>query len=887
MKSSSVQQNTPRALIISRDYANATDPRGGSRAVESTQDDSGQDGEPSGRRGDLASPTRSISFLDDFGKLGAEASATQTPSSAAEPRSQQLLRNRKALRRIQEDKIGREACCCNCGGHSPPSYRDRTRRRRRKVASAHDESAMSDEENQSDDAAMTDDGGITEDDDSEEKDENEDDISGGNNDEDDEVINEKRIVSDAKRHKLPADKIDGSAESAQVSAEKESISNRPQDRTTENDKKDTEKGEEQQRQEQRLSQLVYRRLPVFTGVIAPFSIMLEIPGLTSKWYVRLGEDHTVNPYRDNPAILDVGLALSFASAVIANIAILGRFAEKMQPRRATLTAIASLLIHDIINIVALIVFGVVHNVDDGFTYSEAYWMTTGSTGASLLCTTTLLIDFFRTKNFKNAGSGLTRKQSQLVIVVMAFLTYISISALIFALSMPLQFLDAMYFMVETQATVGLGDITPNSTGTRVAFFVITPGGIILLAMVVAFARLTILEELEDAYKRRREKFRKRAEEGKREMRDYRKVHRTLLQRMRRRSTADNDCTGEEGQEERGHEGPTTRKAGLGRRLKRTLSVSTATSVPRSPTLSSVDSTKALSSKQNEVSTGTENALAAETEVMQTTVPAVQTRLQRSHDRESSRPEPLTPSAALDKENLAFSHAMQLYRTLSTVSTGEAASQLQQIEAILAAQRDGFNRGLEDLGKDLANEQRIEFALKLAGSFALFVVFWTIGALIFSQIEGWSYFDGIYFVYVVFTSIGFGDFAPKSSGGRAFFIVWALFGFGALTVLFSIISDSWSNTLQQRKLASGKLKKRRKQRMRRTMRRVKSAVSLRSWGSRRSNSESGTSASSIDDDMRPVDGVAGVAATTSDASESSSSQSRAPASDYEPAPGPTK
>jgi potassium channel subfamily K len=66
-------------------------------------------------------------------------------------------------------------------------------------------------------------------------------------------------------------------------------------------------------------------------------------------------------------------------AIIANIAILGRFAERIPPRKATLIATFFLIFHDIINAVALIVFGVVHAVDDGYTYSEAYWMTTAAT----------------------------------------------------------------------------------------------------------------------------------------------------------------------------------------------------------------------------------------------------------------------------------------------------------------------------------------------------------------------------------------------------------------------------------------------------------------------------------------------------------------------------
>jgi potassium channel subfamily K len=50
---------------------------------------------------------------------------------------------------------------------------------------------------------------------------------------------------------------------------------------------------------------------------------------------------------------------------------------------ATTLAIICFCIHDVINITALTIFGVVHAVDDGFTYAESYWMTAAATGASV------------------------------------------------------------------------------------------------------------------------------------------------------------------------------------------------------------------------------------------------------------------------------------------------------------------------------------------------------------------------------------------------------------------------------------------------------------------------------------------------------------------------
>ncbi|PWN37211.1 voltage-gated potassium channel, partial [Meira miltonrushii] len=461
----------------------------------------------------------------------------------------------------------------------------------------------------------------------------------------------------------------------------------------------------------------YRRTPVFSGTIAPFAIMLEIPGFTSKWYVHITPSGQPDVYRANPVLLDVGLAFSLTSAVIANLAILARFSERMRPRKATAIAVAGFFIHDVINLVALIIFGVIHAVDDGFTYSEAYWMTTASTVASICCTISLVVDYLRTEDFKDAGSGLTKKQSQLVIVIVAFLAYISLSALVFALVMQLPFLDAMYFSVESIATIGLGDIVPKNTASRILLFFIAPGGIILLGVMVAIARQTILEEFEDAYKRRRHQYKQKLSERQKERKQHRQDRANVRSNLSRQMKKAKEGEGKEDNDD---------------------DDATDESIQQDPT-----------------------------------------------------------------ESSASNGDLSLYPTTSMANSISATTTLHQYEEDLITQRKEIEDRFEIHRKKLAKAQRNEFWLKLSISASLFACFWLVGAAIFSAIEPWSYFDGFYFVFVVFTSIGYGDFHPTTSSGRAFFIVWALFGVGTLTVLFSVVTDAWSNVIQQRKYRLGR------------------------------------------------------------------------------------
>ncbi|ORY28329.1 hypothetical protein BCR39DRAFT_535524 [Naematelia encephala] len=54
-----------------------------------------------------------------------------------------------------------------------------------------------------------------------------------------------------------------------------------------------------------------------------------------------------------------------------------------------------------------------------------------------------------------------------------------------------------------------------------------------------------------------------------------------------------------------------------------------------------------------------------------------------------------------------------------------------------------------------------------------LIFWMIGAVMFSQIEGWSFGNAVYAVMILSITIGFGDFTPKTPAGKVVFVVYAL------------------------------------------------------------------------------------------------------------------
>lgn len=72
---------------------------------------------------------------------------------------------------------------------------------------------------------------------------------------------------------------------------------------------------------------------------------------------------------------------------------------------------------------------------------------------------------------------------------------------------------------------------------------------------------------------------------------------------------------------------------------------------------------------------------------------------------------------------------------------------------------------------------------------VFICFWMVGAAVFSTVESWSFYNGVYFCFLCLLTIGYGDFAPKTNFGRVFFVLWAVSAVPLMTVLVSNGGDT--------------------------------------------------------------------------------------------------
>lgn len=77
-----------------------------------------------------------------------------------------------------------------------------------------------------------------------------------------------------------------------------------------------------------------------------------------------------------------------------------------------------------------------------------------------------------------------------------------------------------------------------------------------------------------------------------------------------------------------------------------------------------------------------------------------------------------------------------------------------------------------------------------------VAYMTLGALMFSLWEGWSFFEALYFVFVSMSTIGFGDYVPKQPMFMMVTFIYLLFGLALTSMCINVIQEKLSATFQK-------------------------------------------------------------------------------------------
>lgn len=111
---------------------------------------------------------------------------------------------------------------------------------------------------------------------------------------------------------------------------------------------------------------------------------------------------------------------------------------------------------------------------------------------------------------------------------------------------------------------------------------------------------------------------------------------------------------------------------------------------------------------------------------------------------------------------------------------------------------GAQRGHYDKDFELTMSQRTLMLQTI-----VFLGYLLLGALVFSNIEGWSYLDSVYWADVTLFTIGFGDLSPQTRLGRGLLVPYALVGVISLGLVIgsirSMILDRGKHKLNARML----------------------------------------------------------------------------------------
>jgi hypothetical protein len=58
-------------------------------------------------------------------------------------------------------------------------------------------------------------------------------------------------------------------------------------------------------------------------------------------------------------------------------------------------------------------------------------------------------------------------------------------------------------------------------------------------------------------------------------------------------------------------------------------------------------------------------------------------------------------------------------------------------------------------------------------------------------DKWTFWSSVYFCYITFTTVGYGDMTPKTPAGRSIFVFWALLGVATMTILISVLLEAYT------------------------------------------------------------------------------------------------
>lgn len=108
----------------------------------------------------------------------------------------------------------------------------------------------------------------------------------------------------------------------------------------------------------------------------------------------------------------------------------------------------------------------------------------------------------------------------------------------------------------------------------------------------------------------------------------------------------------------------------------------------------------------------------------------------------------------------------------------------------------------------------------------------LGVYIYAIVEGWRFLDSVYFIVVTMTTIGYGDFVPKTDIGKILTMFFSFVGVGMALYLVSLLGTM----MFKEKIDKHYLKLREKRKLRQLKKKIREEIKAEEKVKRRKTRE---------------------------------------------------
>ena len=91
-------------------------------------------------------------------------------------------------------------------------------------------------------------------------------------------------------------------------------------------------------------------------------------------------------------------------------------------------------------------------------------------------------------------------------------------------------------------------------------------------------------------------------------------------------------------------------------------------------------------------------------------------------------------------------------------------------------------------KQMEDEEHKKYHRRIAYVIVIILILLSIGTLFYHRVEGWRYLDSLYFSSYTITTVGYGDFVPKTDIGKIFTIIYIFTGVAIVLYGLSLMAS---------------------------------------------------------------------------------------------------